>query len=97
LEAIGVMMGSVNNGVILWSLMLPSISCSRGRVCELKMLATRRSRKRECGTVVAEKQWELAANASIPEWIVVVPGVIPQVRGYRSEGKEEEVDRVASW
>ena len=29
--------------------------------------------------------------------IVVVPGVIPQVRGYRSEGKKEEVDRVASW
>ena len=29
--------------------------------------------------------------------IVVVPGVIPQVRGYRSEGKEEETARVASW
>ena len=47
--------------------------------------------------MVAEKQWEFAANVSIPEWIVVVPGVIPQVRGYRSEGKKEEVDRVASW
>ena len=29
--------------------------------------------------------------------IVVVPGVIPQIRGYRSEGKAEEEARVASW
>ena len=46
--------------------------------------------------MVAEKQWDYAANVSIPEWIVVVPGVIPQVRGYRSEGKAEEEARVAS-
>ena len=47
--------------------------------------------------MVAEKQWDYAANVSIPEWIVVVPGVIPQIRGYRSEGKAEEEARVASW
>jgi len=29
--------------------------------------------------------------------IVVVPGVIPQVRGYRSEGRGEVAARVASW
>ena len=29
--------------------------------------------------------------------IVVVPGVIPQVRGYRSEGRGEVEARVASW
>ncbi len=39
--------------------------------------------------MVAEKQWDYAANVSIPEWIVVVPGVIPQIRGYRSEDRGE--------
>ena len=29
--------------------------------------------------------------------IVVVPGVIPQIRGYRSEGRGEVEARVASW
>ena len=32
-----------------------------------------------------------------PVRIVVVPGVIPLVRGYRSEGRGEVAARVASW
>lgn len=86
------MMGAVNNGAILWSLMLPSISLSRGGCVSRRCSHRGDLEKRECGTVAAKKQWEFAANASIPEWIIVVPGVIPQVKGCRSEGKKEEVD-----
>ena len=39
----------------------------------------------------------VSAGAHYPVRIVVVPGVIPQVRGYRSERRGEVAARVASW
>ena len=42
------------------------------------------------------REWCLLGRRHLVR-IVVVPGVIPQVRGYRSEGKEEETARVTSW
>ena len=42
------------------------------------------------------REWYLLGRRHLVR-IVVVPGVIPQIRGYRSEGKAEEEARVASW
>jgi hypothetical protein len=42
------------------------------------------------------REWCLLGRRHLVR-IVVVPGVIPQIRGYRSEGRGEVEVRVASW
>ena len=46
-------------------------------------------KKRNAARLVDEKQRDFAVSASAPEWIVVVTGVLLQVRGYRSKGGGE--------
>lgn len=54
------------------------------------MRAPRRFLKKgNAARLVDEKQRDFAVSASAPEWIVVVTGVLPQVRGYRSKGGGE--------